>query len=67
MSRIYEGKWRALMRLDGGNGVTIMMHTEPPDDYEEVEKYLWDVGMKGLPVEGMRVMGSLMIRVSEVE
>lgn len=66
VSRLYTGLWRALMVLeDPTDGRDVIMHTEQPETYEEIERYLWKVGAMGLTVEGMRVKRALLVPVSE--
>lgn len=62
MSRFYRGAWRVLVRLDDGPAAVMWGMTEPAS-YEDCERACAMFGMLGMPFEGRRVLGALIVPV----
>jgi hypothetical protein len=68
LSRVYTGLWRALLLLETEDGGREFMFTEPPAQYEDVERYLWKLqswlhGENMGYIEGKRVTAARMVEV----
>lgn len=62
MSRLYPGAYRVLIRMEDGPAAVMWGMTEPAA-YEDCERACAMFGMLGMPFEGRRVIGALIVPV----